>query len=249
MSTIGKAVFFSVLTLLFTILLGGVQSLGGLPAGVIILPQLAPGLAAWVGMTLEDENLLIRKFFRSQPPWKYAAAGFAPWLIILIELFIFRDILHPRTWFIGFQAVPLPLLVWIGLGAFTEELGWRGYLQPMLLKRGTPLAAALFVGVLWGLWHLGNYPQGVWYVLFFVLSTISYSVVIIWLMEPEGGNLLIPWLVHVGVNFGFLIFDSQLTEVRFMIIHALLWSSGAGLLFLVRRKDFLGGRDLSNPAD
>ena len=85
--------------------------------------------------------------------------------------------------------------------------------------------------------------------LFFVLSTISYSVVIIWLMEPEGGNLLIPWLVHIGVNFGFLIFDSQLTEVRFMLIHTLLWSAGAGLLFLVRRKDFLGGHDLSSPAD
>lgn len=241
MSVPGKAVFFYVLTLLFTILLGGIQTLGGLPAGFVILSQLAPGLAAWAGIHLHRDEGLIRTFFQNQPIWKYAAAGLAPWMIMIVELSIFRELLDPQTWFVGIQSVPLALLIWIGLGAFTEELGWRGYLQPLLRDRLSPLATSLLVGLAWGLWHLGNYQHGLVYLLFFVLSTTAYSAVITWLLEPSGGNLLLPWLVHVGVNLGLLIFDARVTEVRFMIVHSLLWCAAAGVLILVRRKIFFGG--------
>lgn len=34
-----------------------------------------------------------------------------------------------------------------------EELGWRGYLLPKLLKRYSPRTAVLLTGVIWGIWH------------------------------------------------------------------------------------------------
>lgn len=43
------------------------------------------------------------------------------------------------------------ILLFVGLG---EEPAWRGYLQPLLQKRYSPLVAALIVGVAWGFWHL-----------------------------------------------------------------------------------------------
>ncbi|MDO4540828.1 MAG: CPBP family intramembrane metalloprotease [Syntrophomonadaceae bacterium] len=34
-----------------------------------------------------------------------------------------------------------------------EELGWRGYLLPKLAMKYKPAAAALMVGIIWGVWH------------------------------------------------------------------------------------------------
>jgi len=38
--------------------------------------------------------------------------------------------------------------------ALPEELGWRGYALPKLLKAHSPLIAGLLIGVLWGSLHL-----------------------------------------------------------------------------------------------
>lgn len=40
------------------------------------------------------------------------------------------------------------------LPALGEELGWRSTLQPELDRRMNPLASTIFVGLLWGYWHL-----------------------------------------------------------------------------------------------
>ena len=34
-----------------------------------------------------------------------------------------------------------------------EELGWRGYALPVLLKRHSPLIASLMIGFFWSFWH------------------------------------------------------------------------------------------------
>lgn len=48
---------------------------------------------------------------------------------------------------------PLQLLGIIFLGGGLEEIGWRGFAQPKLQKKCSPLMAALLVGVLWAAWH------------------------------------------------------------------------------------------------
>ena len=49
------------------------------------------------------------------------------------------------------------LLVFLATSAFagplSEEFGWRGYLQPRLRTRFSPLATALVLGTIWALWH------------------------------------------------------------------------------------------------
>jgi membrane protease YdiL (CAAX protease family) len=60
----------------------------------------------------------------------------------------------------GFFAVNLACTLAIGafvnalLGAFGEELGWRGVLQPELERRFGPLRATLATGAIWAYWHL-----------------------------------------------------------------------------------------------
>ncbi|MBA4383342.1 MAG: hypothetical protein C0410_01260 [Anaerolinea sp.] len=47
---------------------------------------------------------------------------------------------------------------------FGEEYGWRGYLQPALMKTGK-IKGVLLVGIIWGIWHMPiiwmgyNYPE------------------------------------------------------------------------------------------
>lgn len=65
-----------------------------------------------------------------------------------------------------------PLVDWLELGGLFvvqvvgvfvggwEELGWRGYALPRLLKRSSPLVASLAVGVLWAAWHIPLFMSG-----------------------------------------------------------------------------------------
>lgn len=53
-------------------------------------------------------------------------------------------------------------------GIIGEEIGWRGYLFPMLLKVTSPRKAIIFSGLIWGIWHtpliiMGwDYGTGYW---------------------------------------------------------------------------------------
>lgn len=53
---------------------------------------------------------------------------------------------------------PLQLLVTLGfyllIGPLPEEIGWRGYLLDRLEVRWSAIAASLFIGVVWWIWHL-----------------------------------------------------------------------------------------------
>lgn len=43
-----------------------------------------------------------------------------------------------------------------------EEFGWRGFLQKEMQKKYTPLITALVISVLWSLWHLPLYYNGIY---------------------------------------------------------------------------------------
>jgi membrane protease YdiL (CAAX protease family) len=79
----------------------------------------------------------------------------------------------------------------LGMG---EELGWRGYLLPALLRRGMPTHAAYLVsGIIWGLWHaplilMGyNYPGApVFGIFLFCGLTILYTYIFGWMRLASG---------------------------------------------------------------
>jgi membrane protease YdiL (CAAX protease family) len=125
------------------------------------------------------------------------------------------------------------------LGAFGEELGWRGYLQSGLSKRINGLIAFLIVGVLWGLWHVGNYQNGPTYVLFFVLSTIGYSAVMAWLLVGTNYNVVLACLFHFAVNAGFYILKDALADTRLIMLNGLVWIGAAVIIVALNKKDFL----------
>ena len=61
------------------------------------------------------------------------------------------DALHSGGFKPGF--FPLGIVFGIVPGVL-EEIGWSGYLLPQLLRKNSPILAALILGTLWSLWHL-----------------------------------------------------------------------------------------------
>jgi uncharacterized protein len=90
------------------------------------------------------------------------------------------------------------IFLFIGLG---EEPAWRGFLQPLLQKKFSPLVAALVVGMAWGFWHLplmgGEFA---WRdVPAFLVSVIAAAIVLgaIWNLS---GSVLPAMVLHTLVN-------------------------------------------------
>ncbi len=86
-----------------------------------------------------------------------------------------------------------------------EELGWRGYMLPVLQRRFAPLTAGIIVGIVWGIWHLPSFfvaglPQGAWGVFPFLLAILFASVLFTGMFNGARGSLLLPMLFHWQLN-------------------------------------------------
>ena len=125
------------------------------------------------------------------------------------------------------------------LGAFGEELGWRGYAQNLVERHLNRLIAFLLVGILWGLWHVGNYQNGPIYMLFFVFSTIGYSAVMAWLLQGTNYNVVLACLFHFAVNAGFYMLKGALTDLRLIVLNGIVWIGAAVIIVALNGKDFL----------
>lgn len=95
--------------------------------------------------------------------------------------------------------------------AVPEELGWRGYALPRLLKLHSPLVASLIIGILWGVLHLALTLPGMIYAdapqLPIVLEVTGLSVLGTWLYVRTNGNLLLTSVFHAAQSFFVIVND------------------------------------------
>jgi uncharacterized protein len=86
-----------------------------------------------------------------------------------------------------------------------EELGWRGFALPHLLRDRSAHAASLILGLLWSAWHLPTFlvpgtPQYGKSIIAFVLMTTAYSVLLCWIYIHTAGSVLIATLAHGAIK-------------------------------------------------
>lgn len=117
--------------------------------------------------------------------------------------------------------VSLPRLVHFAgwsVGPWGEELGWRGYLQPVLQKRLGALGASLVVGTMWSLWHYwpvatpaGGSLMELLQAPFLTWLTyeVANSMMMAWLYNSTGGSLPVAWAAHVGLSLGQNVVDKH----------------------------------------
>lgn len=93
----------------------------------------------------------------------------------------------------------------------TEELGWRGIVQPRLQQRLSVFTSGLVIGGAWWSWHLPlfftgnpNYTFQVLPLLTYTLFILGASVVLGAFVNITEGNVLPVMLMHASVNLGAL---------------------------------------------
>lgn len=96
-------------------------------------------------------------------------------------------------------------------GAVAEESGWMVYVVPPLQKRWTALQTNLAVGTLWGVWHTVPYLQAhnspTW-IAGQILFSVAARVIIGWLFNNTGQNVLSAILFHTMINVCWTAFPN-----------------------------------------
>ena len=90
-------------------------------------------------------------------------------------------------------------------GPMLEELGWRGFAQPHLQERFSPLTANLILAVLVTIWHFQYIPTGD-YAWIYIPATMAVTILYGWGYNATGGSVLLTLLMHateplIWVNF------------------------------------------------
>lgn len=134
--------------------------------------------------------------------------------------------------------VPTFLFILLLQGPVPEEFGWRGYALDRLQARWPALTASVVLGVIWGAWHLPLFflpgvSQSYMPFWGFLVMTVALSILIAWLYNNTGRNLLVVLLFHAGVNlWSFGVFPpldlaSGSSQSGFFILTALYVAAAA----------------------
>ena len=178
--------------------------------------------------------------------WYAVAILTAPVLttVVLLSLSLLSRDFLPGI-FMAADKLPLllfGLIVALGAGVF-EELGWTGFATPRLRLQHGMHAAGLFLGMLWGAWHIlvnlwasGTHSgevSGV-FMLPVLLSSVGlgmlpvYRVLMVWVYDRTG-SLLVGMLMHVSLTASLIILRPNVTGMG-LVVYELAW---AGTLWAV----------------
>jgi membrane protease YdiL (CAAX protease family) len=153
----------------------------------LVLPQIAVvvilGMNAMLGLSVPDFSL--QRALRALGAPEVVSAPHWFWFLAPFVLLVQSTLYSPVLW--------------------GEEFGWRGYLQ-MRLCSGQPVRAAIYTGLIWGVWHYPLLLMGYQYpdhpllgLLVFPVTTTLLSIIFGWLRQASG-TLWTPILAHSATN-------------------------------------------------
>jgi membrane protease YdiL (CAAX protease family) len=114
-------------------------------------------------------------------------------------------------------------------GSMGEELGWRGFALPLLLKKYSPLQASYVLGLMQAFWHLPGDISGadlavIGAVLLRIGWSIAITIIFTWFYLNFEGKLLIAILLHTTVNvlpdLGFSRYEYSIFVLAFLLVVA-----------------------------
>ena len=153
--------------------------------------------------------------------YKIWRVGVWPWVVAIF--------LHPTivalavlaagagsTVFASFDPMGLAIipLLWLGalpFGPLAEELGWRGWLQPRLQARMTPLKTSLVIGFVWTFWHtpMFGFPGAAipsaldvnaQSILIYLAFLVAMSILFTAMWNHTRGSVLLAIVFHTTFN-------------------------------------------------
>jgi len=238
-----KLILFVVFAFAFIAILAMVQMIAKISFGIIVLPQFAP-LLAYILTVLIFKNLYrpITIQFNKIILLKALIALILPLGLFTITYFIgalMGNIVKiPDNTF----SILIAGLIGMIIGATTEEIGWRSFLQPALEQKHSVFISSLIVGIIWGLWHIGHFMNGPIFMAGFLIFTISVSMLMLFLLKNTRHNIIISALFHFSINIGFgIYFTEGFENIKLFLINSSVWLIVA-LIIIMRYKKYYFGR-------
>lgn len=176
----------------------------------------------------ETKELMNRvKIWRSGPMNYLAAIGIPTviWLLTALIVYLLETTIN-ASW-IGLAAFPIIIIT-----NFGEEIGWRGFALPQLLKSFQPFSASVILGMVWGIFHFPLYWQRPLFAILFLAITPALSIFITWLFIRSKGSILLITVVHATYNVWAQVFLTTNGEQIMAISVGVSWV--VVILLLVR---------------
>jgi membrane protease YdiL (CAAX protease family) len=127
--------------------------------------------------------------------------------------------------------------IWIIIGAVGEEIGWRSFLQPLLDRKYPIIISSVIIGFIWSLWHINHFINGPIFVFEFLLSKISYSIIIMFLLKNTEYNVFISSMFHASMNISYKIFiENSYGNIRLFLIDGIIWAIFAIIIILCNKE-------------
>jgi membrane protease YdiL (CAAX protease family) len=156
---------------------------------------------------------------------------------------------QPATGLLLAYPLLVPAAALIG-GPVLEEPAWRGFLLPRLLAFRSPAAASMIVGVIWAGWHATEYldpsfaqsngGRGPAAVAGFVITAVSVSILLTWVVAHTGGSVFLAILAHNSVNVAQAITGDLLPGFDASPMRTAAAFGGLALLVLTTTRGRLG---------
>lgn len=100
-------------------------------------------------------------------------------------------------------------------GSYCEELGWRGFMLPQLLKKYSIFISSLLIGIFWGIWHL-NILLGISVSIMYLILVIEFSFISSWLYIQTKQDLLVTIILHTSIDISSVIFFERFVMAETM---------------------------------
>lgn len=114
-------------------------------------------------------------------------------------------------WLQATKNIMLWFLLALPFGPMGEELGWRGFMLPQLLKSHSVIKSTVLVGLAWGIWHMASFTfpgaaipsfmeVNVWTIGFYFMNTIALSMIFTYVYLKGNGSVFHAILLHAFFN-------------------------------------------------
>jgi membrane protease YdiL (CAAX protease family) len=136
-------------------------------------------------------------------------------------------------------------------GPASEEMGWRGFALPRMLKKFNAITATMIQGVIWVIWHIPlvlvpDSSQSTTFWPVYITLILVINIILSWLWVNAKGSLFITTLAHFCFNFGSVLVLSLLNmapSMTYNIVGAVLGTLYLVLIFvLFKARTFLPRR-------
>lgn len=208
--------------------------------GLSYLSNFGPALGALIVVGIVEGPDGIKRLICSLFQWRvkfiwYLVVFLGPALTMVTAVtlhYVFTGIGLAQSFTEWMSAFPQHLLmivsvfIFMMVGIWGEEVGWRGFALPKLQEKYHPLLASLILGAIWAIWHLPLFfiegsQQAEQGMTFFFLATLGYSILYSWIYNGSGENLFMIWLLHsmnnATVSYTMLFFKPLIAEPVFSL--------------------------------